>query len=284
MEEHLRRVGVFDSGVGGLSVWRSLRQTLPDLDTVYVADQAHIPYGPLPPATVLEYSRHIVQFLVQQGCAVIVVACNTASAAALDTLRNQHPGIEFIGMEPAIKPAAESSRSAVVAVLATATTLEGDLFRETSRRYAADIRVMAQPCPGLVEQIERGETDTPATRELLRVFLEQPLLAGADTCVLGCTHYAFVRPLLEELLPTDTRIIDPAPAIAQRVRDQLGLKSSGEPAAAPQQADQQTSNTTATHALWTTGPVDEFTRVATQLLQRSVHAQHLEWTVDGLQP
>lgn len=276
------RVGVFDSGVGGLSVWRELRQALPHLDTVYVADQAHIPYGPLPPSIVLEYSRHIVQFLERQGCEAIVIACNSASAAALQALRTQKPHLQFIGMEPAIKPAAESTRSGIVVVLATVNTLAGELFRETSKKYAANVRVLAQPCPGLVEQIERGETDTAATDALLRLFLEEPLLAGADTCVLGCTHYAFVRPLLEKLLPEHAQIIDPAPAIARRVQRLLDERVAT--STIPSTSVPRTTTTASQHQIWTTGPVEEFKRVTSQLLQETVEAQHLRWTPEGLRP
>jgi glutamate racemase len=282
VEEHLRQVGVFDSGVGGLSVWREIRRALPQLHTVYVADQAHIPYGPLPPATVLEYSRQIVLFLEQRGCEVIVIACNTASAAALHILRDEMPHLEFIGMEPAIKPAAQRSGSGVVVVLATATTLAGRLFQETSRKFASQVRVVAQPCPGLVEQIERGETDTPATRELLRMFLEQPLLAGADTCVLGCTHYAFVRPLLEELLPEQAQIIDPAPAIAQRVQRLLGEEAAiPTPTTTPGQAPVGTDSR---HEIWTSGPLQAFVEVASRLLAQDMEAHQLIWGPDGLRP
>jgi glutamate racemase len=247
---------------------------MPLLETVYVADQAHIPYGPLPPATILGYSEHIVQFLEEQGCDIIVIACNTASAAALQALRTRKPHLHFVGMEPAIKPAAERSRSGVVVVLATANTLEGELFQNTSRKYATAVRVLAQPCPGLVEQIERGETDTPATRELLRVFLEQPLLAGADTCVLGCTHYAFVRPLLEELMPPPAQIIDPADAVARRVQGLL----EEHPTSAPG------TPATSQHQVYTTGRVQGFASVTAKLLDEDIPARALRWTDDGLQP
>ena len=260
------RVGVFDSGVGGLSVWRELRNALPHLSTIYVADQAHIPYGPLPPATVLEYSLGIV--------------CNSASAAALQPMRTQKPHLDLVGMEPAIKPAAESSRSGVVVVLATANTLEGELFQNTSQRHAAHVRVIAQPCPGLVEQIERGETDTQATRDLLRILLEQPLLAGADTCVLGCTHYAFVRPLLQSLLPDQSQIIDPAAAIARRVQRLFEERATANPA----RGVSPTLRHEGQHQLWTTGPVDRFVSTASKLLHEDIQARALCWTPRGLQP
>jgi len=265
----MQRVGVFDSGLGGLSVWRELRRALPGIDTIYVADQAHIPYGPRTPETILGYSRGIVSFLVEEGCETIVVACNTASAAALQPLRADWPDKTFIGMEPAIKPAVQASRSGVVVVLATATTLEGTLFQQTVQRVAQGVRVLRQPCPGLVEQIERGETDTPATREMLRVFLEQPRLAGADVCVLGCTHYAFARAALEELVGDSMHILDPAPAIARRLHSLLG--------------DEVPTADSVQHLLYTTGDVTAFDRVASSLLGYSVQGHPLTWNADRLQ-
>jgi glutamate racemase len=259
----VQRIGVFDSGLGGLSVWREIRRTLPGVDTVYVADQAHMPYGPLSPQTVLDHSRGITAYLEKSGCQSVVIACNTASAAALHTLRADRPDLTLIGMEPAIKPAVEMSRSGTVVVLATPTTLEGALFQETLQRVARDARVLRQPCPGLVEQIERGETNSPATREMLRVFLEHPIHAGADVCVLGCTHYVFVRPLLVELVGDVMQIIDPAPAIARRVATLIGT------------VPQRTSPPL--HALYTTGRPADFDRVASGLLDEPVASRGLIW-------
>lgn len=267
----MQRVGIFDSGLGGLSVWREIRRCLPHADTVYVADQTHIPYGPRAPHTVLGFARGITGFLLEQGCGTIVIACNTASAAALHTLRREYPDTTFVGMEPAIKPAAAMSRAGVVVVLATATTLKGELFRQTLERHAQGVRVLRQPCPGLVEQVERGETDSPGTRALLRVFLEQPVQAGADVCVLGCTHYAFVQPLLEQILDGAMQILDPAPAIGRRL--QALLPATPEPVGRPASNVPEPGPV----FLYTTGPVEDFDRVASRLLDQPVAARGLHW-------
>jgi glutamate racemase len=228
-------VGIFDSGVGGLSVWREIVRELPHESTLYVADQAHLPYGPRPADEVLGFAEHITAELIERGCKAIVVACNTASAAALKALRERHPGTPFIGMEPAVKPAAKSSKRQVVAVLATPGTLQGRMFADAVQRFAAGVKVLRQPCPGLVEQVERGELDTSATRELLRGLLLPAMDVGADTLVLACTHYPFVEPLIRQIVGDGVQIIDPAPAVARqlaRVLEERGLlaEADGKPA------------------------------------------------------
>lgn len=246
MAEASAPVGIFDSGIGGLSVWREIVRALPHEPTVYVADQARLPYGPRPPEEVRAFAEAIVQRLLGLGCKVIVVACNTASAAALKALRERHPGVPFVGMEPAIKPAALHSRSKVVGVMATPGTLQGRMFALAVERFAAGVTLVNQPCPGLVERIEAGEFETRATEALLRELLAPMLRAGADTVVLACTHYPFVLPLLQRIAGAGVHIIDPAPAVTRqlaRLLDERGLRAprgaspahrfltSGEPAA-----------------------------------------------------
>jgi glutamate racemase len=264
------RVGVFDSGVGGLSVWREIARRVPGLETVYIADQAHIPYGPRPREEIRAYARGITRFLLERGCTVVVVACNAASAAALADLRAGFEGTPFVGMEPAVKPAAETSRRRVVGVLATPATLQGDLFATTVERFASDVRIVRQVCPGLVEQIESGDVDGSATREMLRGFLQPALEAGADMLVLACTHYPFVRPAIEALAGPDVQVIDPAPAIARQVERVLGAArpSDGAGAARP--------------VFYTTGPVEVFESTAARLLGTSVRARAAEWRDDRL--
>lgn len=221
-------VGVFDSGVGGLSVWREIVRELPEESTLYVADQAHLPYGPRPAAEVLGFAERITAELLDRGCKAIVVACNTASAAALKALRERHPGTPFVGMEPAVKPAAKSSKRQVVGVMATPGTLQGRMFADAVQRFAGGVKLVRQPCPGLVEQIERGELDTPATEALLRSLLLPIMDAGADTLVLACTHYPFVAPLIRRIVGEGVEIIDPAPAVARqlgRVLEEHGLRA-----------------------------------------------------------
>lgn len=228
MSGDARPVGVFDSGVGGLSVWREIARELPHEATIYYADQAHIPYGPRPAADVRALAEAIAQDLLRRGCKAIVVACNTASAAALKSLRERHPDVPFVGMEPAVKPAATQTRSRVVGVMATPGTLQGRMFAEAVRRFAGGVTLVKQPCPGLVERIERGELDTPATEALLRELLAPMLGAGADTIVLACTHYPFVLPLIRRIAGPEVQVIDPAPAVARqlgRVLDARGLRA-----------------------------------------------------------
>ena len=188
-------IGVFDSGVGGLSVLRHVRAQLPAADLLYLADTAHVPYGPRSLAEVRGFSAAITRFLRARGADVIVVACNTASAAALKPLRAAFPDVPFVGMEPAVKPAAEQTRSGVVGVLATPATFQGELFNSVVERFAQGVRVIPQVCPGLVEQIEAGALNTPATEQMLRGWVEPLLAQGIDALVLGCTHYPFVIPL-----------------------------------------------------------------------------------------
>ncbi len=214
-------VGVLDSGVGGLSVLRHLRLELPAERFLYFADQAHIPYGPRPAEEVLAFTAAITRFMLARGAKLIVVACNTATTAALDSLRQQFPDVPFVGMEPAVKPAAAQTRSGVVGVLATPGTLSSHRYASLMARFAADVRVYEDPCVGLVPLIEAGALATDETRDLLRRVIAPMLAAGADTLVLGCTHYPFVRPLLDEIAGRGVTIIDPAPAVARQTRNVL---------------------------------------------------------------
>jgi glutamate racemase len=210
-------IGIFDSGVGGLSVLAAVRGRLPGASLIYVADSAHVPYGPRALQEVRDFSFGITQFLVAQGAQVVVVACNTASAAALHELRAAYPETPFVGMEPAVKPAAELSHTGVVAVLATPATFQGALFASVVERFAQGVEVIPQVCPGLVEQIEAGELATPRTEAMLRAWVEPLLARNIDALVLGCTHYPFVRPLLERICGPAVRVIDPSVAVARQV-------------------------------------------------------------------
>jgi len=206
---------VLDSGVGGLSVLRHLRRRLPNEDILYFADQAHIPYGPRPAEEVRAFTAAIVRFLLRRDAKLIVVACNTASAVALDYLRQTFPSVPIVGMEPAVKPAAQTTRAGKVGVLATPVTLNSHRYAGLMARYASDIEVYEDPCTGLVQLIEMGALAAPETRALLERVVRPMLAAGVDTLVLGCTHYPFVRPLLEEIAGPGITIIDPAPAVAR---------------------------------------------------------------------
>ncbi len=222
-------IGVFDSGVGGLSVWREIVRELPRECTVYFADQAHMPYGPRSEQELRRFCDAIARWLVSEGCKAVVVACNTASAAALKHLRDRYPDLPTIGMEPAVKPAATLTRSKVVGIMATPATFQGRLFKATAGRHARDIKLINQICDGLADQVETGELDGPEADALLRRFLQPMLAAGADTVVLACTHYPFVIDAIRRIVGPDVNVIDPAPAIArhvQRVLAERGLLTS----------------------------------------------------------
>lgn len=213
-------IGVFDSGLGGLSVLRAIRERLPAEDLLYVADAAHVPYGGLDPDSIRARARVLTGFLVERGAKAIVVACNTATAVAVSELRH-HWGLPIIGMEPAIKPAVARTRSGTVGVLATEGTLISARFAGLLEQYAGSVRVVTQPCPGLVAAVEAGAIDTPGTRAMLAEYLEPLLSAGADTVILGCTHYPFLTPLIRDYTGPEVVVIDTGDAVARQVQRRL---------------------------------------------------------------
>lgn len=216
MEPIDRPLGVFDSGIGGLSVLKAIRQQMPQEDIVYFGDQDHIPYGPRPLEQVRAFSEAITRFLIEKQAKLIVVACNAASAAALTYLRLKFPSMDFVGMEPAVKPAAEHTETGVVGVLATPATFQGALFASVVERFANGVELLKDTCPGLVQQIEAGDLDGPATRAILEKALRPMLERNIDTVVLACTHYPFVIGLIQEIVGQRVRVIDPAPAVARQ--------------------------------------------------------------------
>ncbi|RPH33939.1 MAG: glutamate racemase [Bacteroidales bacterium] len=211
-----RPIGVFDSGAGGLSVLKALVKELPNESFIYFADSANCPYGSKPKDEIIALSSAITDFLISMGCKVIVVACNTATAAAIDWLRENY-SVPFIGMEPAIKPAALNTKSKSIGVLATAGTFKGRLYIETSHKYASDVNVCYQVGEGLVELVEQGIENTHEAEDLLLKYVKPMLECNIDQLVLGCTHYPFFKPLLEKILPPNVEIIDPSPAVAKQV-------------------------------------------------------------------
>jgi glutamate racemase len=212
-----RPVGVFDSGIGGLSVLQALTKQLPNEKFIYIADQARVPYGPRAIEEVRQFSAQVTQALLERGAKLVVVACNTASAAALKYLRESYP-VNFVGMEPAVKPAAETTRTGVVGVLATPATFQGELYASVVERFAQGVRVLQHAPLGLVEQIEAGRFDSAETRAILERALAPMLAEGIDTIVLGCTHYPFVIPQIEAIAGPGVRVIDPSPAVAAQTR------------------------------------------------------------------
>jgi glutamate racemase len=219
---------VFDSGVGGLSVWREIVRELPHEDTLYFADQAHVPYGPRSQEQIRHFCDTITRFLLERGCKAIVVACNTASAAALKHLRETFPHVPSVGMEPAVKPAAASTRTGVVGIMATPATFQGKLFQATAGRHASGIRLVNQVCDGLADLVEAGQLDGEETEAALRRYIGPILDANADTIVLACTHYPFLLAPIRRIAGEHVSVIDPAPAIARhlgRVLDTHGLRA-----------------------------------------------------------
>lgn len=206
-------IGVFDSGLGGLSVLSRIREILPHANLLYVADRARAPYGSRSLESVKEMSHEIVEWLIARGAGTIVVACNTASAAALDSLRAAFVNIPFVGMEPAVKPAARDTPTGVIGVLATEATFQGRLFRSVVDRHAGGSKVIARACPRWVELVEEGHLSGPVVEEAVRLEIEPLLAAGANPLVLGCTHFTFLAPVISRLAG-GVGIIDPSAAVA----------------------------------------------------------------------
>lgn len=208
---------MLDSGVGGLSVLIALRRLRPDLDVLYLADTAHAPYGARSLADVAELTHRNVGYLLAAGAGVIALACNTASAAALHDLRRTHPSIPFVGMEPAVKPARSLTRSGVIGVLATEATFQGELFASVVGRFADGVEIVAQACPGWSDLVETGSVEGAKAERVIARHLDPLLATGADTLVLGCTHYPFLTPIVGSRAGAQTVIIDPGPAVARQI-------------------------------------------------------------------
>jgi len=277
------RVGVFDSGVGGLSVWREVVSALPEVPVVYLADQAYMPYGDRSPEEVRARVLRLAEWLTQRGCALIVVACNTASALALDELRAQFRNVPFVGVEPAVKPAVQHTQTGTVAVLATHNTLRSQRYVGLVNRWGEGVRVLEQPCPAWVNVVERLNFYQRAPR-LLTSLVEAcilPLLEQrADVLVLGCTHFPFLKPWISQVIerwrstranaPTVT-IYDPAPAVAKRAQH-LWL----ERAAGSFTGTRACSSSSARlREFWTTGDAKDFEDIARVLLGHPVDAHRL---------
>jgi glutamate racemase len=209
-------IGVFDSGIGGLGVFSELRRLLPEADLVYLADHSHAPYG----VRSLEDLRHrcetVANWLISTGCRVVTLACNTASAAALHPLRRRRPDTAFVGMEPALKPAVETTGTGKVGVVATAATFQGELFASVVDRFATGVEVVTAACPRWVEMVEEGAISGRHARREVEGCLASMVGAGIDVLVLACTHYPALTGLIAEVLGPDVRIIDPAPAVARQ--------------------------------------------------------------------
>jgi len=251
-------IGAFDSGVGGLSVLREIRRELPHESVLYVADSGHAPYGDRPASYIQERSVALTCALIDRGAKAIVVACNTATGAAVDVLRQTFP-LPIVAIEPAVKPAAAATRTGVVGVMATSVTISSSKLLRLVGQYPAPGGTQMQACPGLAEQVERGALDSPATRALVEQYVRPLVDQGADTIVLGCTHYAFVAPMIRDVAGPGVTVIDPAPAVARELRRRLSVAS----LLAPDSA-------LATESYFTTGDPEQGSRVMSQLLGRQI--------------
>jgi len=256
-------IGVFDSGVGGLSVLREIRRELPDEHLLYVADSGYAPYGDRPADFIIERSTSVAEFLIGHGAKAIVVACNTATAVAVEALRARFT-LPIVAIEPAVKPAAAATESGVVGVLATTQTLSSAKFARLVDQYAGGATVLTQACPGLVEQVEAGDLSGPRTRTMIEEYVSPLVNEGADTLVLGCTHYPFLAPVIEEVAGVGITIIDPAVAVARELRRRLNaaglLSTTGQPGS---------------ERFWTTGPVDSVEPIVSRLWGRDVEVRTL---------
>lgn len=217
---HKNPIGVFDSGVGGLSVLREIRKLLPEEDLLYVADSAHAPYGDKSKEFILNRSSTIMDFFTSRNVKAIVVACNTATGAAVKELRPQY-NVPMIAMEPAVKPASERSRTGIIGVLATSRTIDSNNFQILFARFADKVTILPQACPGLVEQVERGNLNGDSIRSLIAQYIQPLLVQNVDMIVLGCTHYPFLAPIIQEIAGSSVTVIDSGSAIARELKSRL---------------------------------------------------------------
>jgi glutamate racemase len=261
------RIGVFDSGVGGLSVLRALRKVLPDAELLYVADSGHAPYGERTEAFVVQRSLAIAQFLATQGAQMMVVACNTATAAAVAALRAQHPDWPIVGVEPGLKPAVARTRNGRIGVMATTGTLRSDKFQRLMQTHGTGVTVHLQACPGLARAIEQGQLDSPALRDQVAGHCAPLREHGVDTVVLGCTHYPFAAPLIQSALGDQVVLIDTAEAVARRALDlarQLPVTAASHPGLT---------------RMWSSGDPDQLRQFAAQWLGESDQVESLPASV-----
>ncbi len=257
----VRPIGLLDSGVGGLSVLREVRRLLPGERLCYAADQANLPYGTRPVDELRQLVERIVRFLIAQDCKLIVIACNAANASALHYLRAQFPNLPIVGMEPAVKPAAEHTRSGVIGVLTTQTTAQGALYANVLARFAGGLRVITQVCPQLVWLVERGAPEDESARQMVAECLAPLQAAAADQLVLACTHFPFLIRHMQAVLGQAVHIVDPAPAVARQVRRVLEMRDALNSALSEGEA-----------FFFTSGAPEQFSRVASRLLGAPIQA------------
>lgn len=258
-----RPIGIFDSGVGGLTVANAISVLLPDETIYYIGDTARLPYGNKAKEDIEKFSLEMTGHLVNKNCKAIVIACNTASAYALETVRGSYPQIPVIAMEPAVKPAIENSKTRVIGVLATQGTLKSERYRHLKNRFGEGIQILENPCIGLVDFIEAGKWNHSDTFQLLDSILKPMILAQADHIVLGCTHYPIVIPVISEMMGENVHLVNPAPAIARQVYRQLAERN----LLCPQDIRQNESSPK--HKVWATGSTLSFNYLLKELLPDS---------------
>jgi len=224
MDRRNNPIGIFDSGVGGLSVWKELVTILPNESVIYYADSANCPYGPRKKNEIEMLASNVVDFLISKNCKLIIVACNTATASAIDFLRSKYK-VPFIGMEPAVKPAALNSITKSIAVLATEGTFNGKLYNNTSNKYAKDIELNIKVGDKLVDIVEKGLIQEPETKDYIKILVKPLIEKNIDHLVLGCTHYPFLIDVLKEVLPSNINIVNPAPAVIIQAKRVLELNN-----------------------------------------------------------
>lgn len=258
------KIGVLDSGVGGLSVLREIHRILPQHSTIYYADQAHVPYGTRPHAEIDCFVDSITRFLLGQGVDVVVLACHAASAASLQILRGRYPQVPFVGLEPAIKPAVLNTRSGVVGVLTTQATADGALYRRLLQRYGGTAQIITQAAPELVTLVESGQTTGAAIRPVVAYYVEPLLRAGVDQIVLACTHFPFLAEVIRDVAGDTALLVDPGAAVARQVQRVL-----------PDSADAQPPS----HRYLTSADADTFSRIASALIGDEIAADAVVGTV-----
>ena len=221
-------IGVFDSGLGGISVWQALYDALPHESLIYLGDGKRCPYGSRSREEVMQFTEEAVERLLAEGCKMIVVACNTATAVAIKHLRERYPTIPFVGLEPAVKPAVLTTKTGIIGVLATERSLQGDHFRKAEEKYGSEVQILKAVGEGFVEAVERNEEHTADTEALVRKMVLPLVEAGADKIVLGCTHYPFLRDVIERIVGEGVEVIDSSEAVARRVvtlLDENGMRA-----------------------------------------------------------
>jgi glutamate racemase len=258
-----RPIGIFDSGVGGLTVANAVSLLLPNETIYYIGDTARLPYGNKSKEDIEKFSLEMTRFLIDNNCKAIVIACNTASAYALETIRSTYPDFPVIAMEPAVKPAIENSTSRVIGVLATQGTLKSDRYRHLKNRFGKGIQILENPCIGLVDFIEAGKWNHPDTFHLLSSILKPMISAQADHIVLGCTHYPIIIPVIANIMGENVRLVNPAPAIAKQVYRQLSERN------ILCQDDSLLNESSPKHKVWATGSTISFNFLLKELLPDS---------------